>query len=171
MEIDRIRTSHDLADLLEEAAQVLRMLPAMPLASVRRSEGTGASDSKEQGGGHRRRLSETLQSLAEKLPQIDRLEAETELSSLPVYSIQQLAPLLGVRMPSKATKNEYIRLLLSQVFDAPAGQEVVRTFRGKDDLLARSKSVNVRRRIGEAPEGRDRSGDAGGPYFGLGERP
>ena len=124
-----IDTSHDLADLLEDAAKRLRMLP-----SVRFSDAQGrVADDRLSDRRGRRNYREAIRQdglalVAEELRESSRLDAEARLGSLTVGEIRQIAPSLGVRIPSKGTKSEYIQMLLTQVFDAPAGQELIRTF-------------------------------------------
>ena len=71
------------------------------------------------------------------------------MNSLTVPAIRQLASLLGIRIPSKAIKSESISMLLSQVFDVPAGQELIRTFHkrkvGVSDARSLAKSGQAER--------------------------
>lgn len=139
MTTEKIQTSHDLADLLEDAVQVLRMLPAMQLTDDQQPVRTRNAKQNRQGESDRKRMEEGLATVAKQLPELDRAEAETQLSSLTVDSIRKLAPILDIRIPSKATKDEYIKLLLSQLFDAPAGQELIRTFHKRNERRSSSK--------------------------------
>lgn len=128
MALDEMETSHELADALEVIARALRMLPAVRLddstedITGRRKRSIGQ---KSVGQAH---MPEELTLFAETLPELSRLEAEACLNSLTVSSIREIAPLLDIRIPSKGTKGQYIQLLLTQLFDAPAGQELIRTY-------------------------------------------
>ena len=161
MGTEEIKTSHDLADLLENAARGLRMLPAMQLGGAHIAVPTDSVGWSEQKDGGRKQVPERLTLLAEQLPELNRSEAETCLSSLTVNAIRQLAPLLDIRIPSKAAKNEYVKLLLTQLFDAPAGQELIRTFHKRYDRTSKSKPFVVSRGVRRVPGGKDRRSDGG----------
>ena len=141
MQLRGIKTSHDLADLLEDTARVLRMLPAMQLVDVRKpSSADSTAHFQNDRVGQERRLP-NVSALKEQLPALDRTAAETQLCSLTVDLIRQLASSLDVRIPSKATKPESIKLVLSQLFDAPAGQELIRTFHKRNDPASTTKPL------------------------------
>ena len=161
MRHDRIKTSHDLADLLEDAARALRMLPPLELSDAQRSIAADSFKDAKRKDIDRDLVQERLTLLADQLPDLSRSEAETHLASLTVESIRQLAPLVDVRMPSKATKHEYVQLLLTQLFDAPAGQEVIRTFHKRSGKTAMSKSPAASRGDRRVPGGEDRNNEAG----------
>ena len=162
MRRDKIRTSHDLADLLEDVAKGLRMLPPLDLSDAQQDLATDILKSRKRGDSDQEAVRERLTLLAEELPRLSRSDAETHLVSLTVDSIRQLAPMLDVRIPSKATKNEYVQMLLTQLFDAPAGQELIRTFHKRGSRTAeqtQSRGARVKRG-GEGPVrgvGRDHS--------------
>ena len=123
-----IKNSHDLADLLETTANALRLSPPLELDDMRRVGRTGTNRSTPRVDESVELERERMCKLAEKLPGFTRSEAENSLRSLTVKSIRQLAPLVDVRIPSKATKGEHIEMLLTHLFDAPAGQELISTF-------------------------------------------
>ena len=159
MRYDRIKTSHDLADLLEDAAKALRMLPPLTLSDARGSISTNSLKDAKHRDSDQEPVQERLKLLAEQLPELGRSDAETHLVSLTVESIRQLAPLLDVRIPSKATKSEYIQLLLTQLFDAPAGQELIRTFHKRGGKTAMPKPPVASRAVRRVPVGKDRKKD------------
>lgn len=133
METKDIKTSHDLADMLDQIVKVLRTVPEVKLAELQE---TNASDlaKKSQNNEIRRQDQERLSDIAKQLPSFHRERAETEITALTVPEIRQLATLLEIRMPSKMKKSESIDLLLSQVFDVPAGQELIRTFHKRNPV-------------------------------------
>ena len=71
---------------------------------------------------------QTSHELSRRFSSLERGDAEAELKNLKADAIRQLAAALGIRIPSKATKAEASSMLLAQVFDIPAGQELIRTF-------------------------------------------
>ena len=149
-----IRNSHDLADLLEKTAFALRALPPLELAEDERTgERNGRTRSQRV---RRQEVQERLNRFVDQLPGLSRTDAENELASLTVAAIRQLAPMLDVRIPSKATKSEYIRLLLIQLFDAPAGQELIRTFHKRNDRTSLMKSSAQSPPPKLVPTGKDR---------------
>ena len=159
MRDDRIRTSHDLADLLEDAARGLRMLPPLDLSDAQRGIATDILKGRKRGDSDQEAVRERLRLLAEKLPGLSRSDAENHLVSLTVGSIRQLAPMLDVRLPSKATKNEYVQMLLTQLFDAPAGQELIRTFHKRGSRAGMPKSLASSRGDRRMPGGKARHSD------------
>ena len=130
MKTDGIRTTHDLAEYLEEVAKGLRFLPEMALEDANRKRpakkviDTPVARQNTSAVKH-----EELKVLADQIRELTKDEAEARLFSLTVASIRQLAPLVGIRVPSKATKDEYVETLLLHLFDIPKGHEVIRTFR------------------------------------------
>ena len=158
MQPDRIRTSHDLADLLEDAARGLRMLPPLDLSDAQRGIATNILKARKRGDSDQE-ARERLTLLAEELPELSRSDAETHLVSLTVESIRRLAPMLDVRIPSKATKNEYVQMLLTQLFDAPAGQELIRTFHKRGGRTGMPKSSSGSRGGRHMPGGKARNSD------------
>lgn len=128
MAANNIRTSHDLAAALESAAQALRAFPELSLLEL--------SQTLAQTHPHKKvaeKLGKPLdissvEDLSTRFSSLERSEAEAELRNLTVDSMRQLATTLGIRMPSKITKSQAISMLLAQVFDIPAGQELLRTF-------------------------------------------
>ncbi len=141
MRNDGIKTSHDLAEILENAARALRMMPPIKMTedeALRDSRGIGK---KRRGKQAPKKLSDNeLIDLAGEISRVDRSSAENRLASQTISDIRQIADTLGIRTPSKATKSEYIRLLLMQLFDAPAGQELIRTFHERNQRNRSPKS-------------------------------
>ena len=128
MAVDNTRTSHDLANELEDMAKVLRALPELPLSQLGQTfaklkSSKPVCEKRDDG-----LVREQLEDLANKLPTLDKSEASSKLKPLTVESIRHLATMLGFRMPSKLNKSQAIDMLLEQVFDIPAGQELIRTF-------------------------------------------
>ncbi len=129
----RIRTSHELADTLEELAKALRMLPEFemhPENLTQPSRQPSAPDS-----GHK--VPSRMAELADTLHSLQRDDAEGELNALTLPALRQLSKLLQIRIPSRATKAETVRMLLEQVFDLPSGQELIRTFHTRNSGGAR----------------------------------
>ncbi|MFW6195095.1 MAG: hypothetical protein ACOC5M_01060, partial [Chloroflexota bacterium] len=73
-----------------------------------------------------------LKELKTRVLDSSKSEAEAVLRSLNRELIRRLASELNVRIGSKATKEEAVKELLWNVFDAPAGHDIVRN-RGKDN--------------------------------------
>ncbi len=138
MPLDRIKDSHELADLLDLAVHALRAQPPVALATEETLDerNSRASSGKVNG----RKMEQELNRLADRLPGFERTVAESELASMTVAAIRQLAPLLDIRLPSKAKKSEYIQILLGQLFDAPAGQELVRNFHKRNEKFLHKQS-------------------------------
>ena len=128
MATDNIRTSHDLANALEDAAKALRVLPELPLSQLGQTFAKLKSPRSVCGKSNEEFLQVQLEDLANTLPDLEKSEAASKLKPLTVESIRQLATMLGFRMPSKLNKSQSIDMLLEQVFDIPAGQELIRTF-------------------------------------------
>lgn len=134
METKDIKTSYDLADMLDHVVKVLRTVPEVKLTELQE---TKASDlaKKIQKDEARQQIQDRLSYLAKQLPSFQRERAETEITALTVPEIRQLATLFDIRMPSKMKKSESIDLFLSQMFDVPAGQELIRTFHKRNPVL------------------------------------
>ena len=126
MDTRDIKTSLDLADALENIATVLRAVPEFQITEHPQVSETLHAKKMPQKKAHHR-ISD-VEDLAKRLPDLSRDGAETEMKALTVPSIRLLASLLEIRIPSKMTKNETIDMLLSHVYDIPAGQELIRTF-------------------------------------------
>lgn len=128
MATNDIRTSHDLAEALEVAARALRDFPEMSLHelshALTRSQPHKAVVARDKKPSDEFQLAD----LSRRFSGLGRSEAEAELKNLKADAIRQLAASLGIRMPSKLTKAEATSMLLSQVFDIPAGHELLRTF-------------------------------------------
>ena len=122
------KTSHDLADELERAAKALRNLPAVPLSGERQNALLQRRNATKVADGDDIAQYQDLGGLAERLPAMDVATAEPEIRALAVNEARQLAKILGLRVASKATKDETVGLLLSQLYEVPAGQERLRTF-------------------------------------------
>lgn len=124
MDFSHIKTSRDLADLLESVAKVLRTIPEYDITEFHKSFDTNGP----QKGATSFKSEIPLDELAYRLPTLNREEAHLEIQSLTIASMRQLASHLQIRIPSKATKSETVSMLMSQIFDLPAGQERIRTF-------------------------------------------
>ena len=133
MKTDGIKTTHDLAEYLEEVAKGLRFLPEMALedANRKRPAKKVMDDGPVARQSNRTVKHEELKVLADQIRELTKDEAEARLLSLTVPAIRQLALLVDIRVPSKATKGEHIETLLLHLFDIPAGHEVIRTFRDR----------------------------------------
>lgn len=128
MATNDIRTSHDLADVLEDAAKALRRFPELSLSNLDQILAEATSVKQDLAEVKPTPAKFNLEELAKRLPTLERSDAESEVVNLTVDSIRQLSSLLGIRLPSKATKAQATSMLLAQVFDIPAGQELIRTF-------------------------------------------
>lgn len=133
MKTDEIRTTHDLAAYLEEVAKSLRFLPEMTLddANQRHPAKKAMDDDPVARQRNHTVEHEELKVLADQMRELTRDEAEARLLALTVPAIRQLALLVDIRVPSKATKGEHIETLLLHLFDIPTGHEVIRTFRSR----------------------------------------
>ena len=128
METESVRTTLDLAILLEHVARKLRAIPEMEISFVAdesKSETALDSDDAKSREARHRIVVDKLSTYIERL---DRQGAEAELANLSVSEIRELAALFHVRIPSKVRKSEAISMTLSQLVDMPAGQELLRTF-------------------------------------------
>ena len=150
-----IKTSHDLADLLEDAARGLRLLPPFELAGDQPTSPVDRAQETTRKNSDKKQIQERLAFFIKQLPELNRADAEAQLVSFTVDAIRQLAPLLDVRIPSKATKSEHIQLLLTHLFDAPAGHELIRTFHKRRDQSLDSKSSIASRGVRRPPSGKD----------------
>jgi hypothetical protein len=128
MNIENLDTTHDLADLLEGVAAVLRKMPATAVRDAQLKGFKGVIEAEPESENPRGNLSEQVSSLAAEMTDLDRAGAETRLASLTVSSIRDLSSIFQIRIPSKSTKRDAIDLVLSQLFDVPAGQELIRTY-------------------------------------------
>ena len=133
MKIDGIKTTHDLAAYLEEVAKSLKALPEIALDDANQKH--PAKKVMDDGPAARQRNlaaeHEELKVLAGQIRELTKDEAKTRLLSMTIPDIRQLALLVDIRVPSKATKGEHIETLLLHLFDIPAGHEVIRTFRNR----------------------------------------
>lgn len=138
-----VGTTHDLADYLEEAAKALRALPAIPLAQEKALDKATAEASSLCKSDTREYADASYTAFAEALPGLAREDAQNELQSLTVDGIRRTAASLGIRVPSKSRKSDAIDLVLAQMFDVPAGQELLRTFH-KRNLDNRNTPSRIR---------------------------
>ena len=128
MDYKDVKTSHDLADVLESVANLLRSIPEYELGKVRQN----FKDTDNQKNSEDPQIQITLTELASRLSEFGRENAETELKKLTLESMRYLATSLKIRIPSKASKADTINILLTQLFDIPAGQERIRTFHNRN---------------------------------------
>lgn len=128
MDTNNIKTSRDLADLLEYAVKMLRTLPEYELSEGYQQGKHSTIQKKSHGIAEASNTQMSLADLASKLPSLSRESAVSEIESLTLESMRQIASLLEIRIPSRATKSETLNTLLAQLFDIPAGQERIRTF-------------------------------------------
>lgn len=128
MDYKDVKTSHDLADVLESVANLLRSIPEYELGKVRQN----FKDTDNQKNSEDPQIQITLTELASRLSEFGRENAETELKKLTLESMRHLATSLKIRIPSKASKADTINILLTQLFDIPAGQERIRTFHNRN---------------------------------------
>lgn len=129
MTLPKIKTLHDIADYLEKMAVLIRSLPDVPLSNLNTYESISTTSTKKPKSQAATGLAEgDLQELADSLTDISREGAQEELDGLNLSSLRALSSLLGIRVPSRASKAETVSTLLWQLFDSPAGQERIRTF-------------------------------------------
>ena len=128
MDYKDVKTSHDLADVLESVANLLRSIPEYELGKVRQN----FKDTDNQKNSEDPQIQITLTELASRLSEFGRENAETELKKLTLESMRHLATSLKIRIPSKTSKADTINILLTQLFDIPAGQERIRTFHNRN---------------------------------------
>ena len=79
MRPDEIETTHDLADLLEQAARTLRSNPSFELSESKSGKGHPIRSSKRRGGREPVDESALVKELAEQIPDLMREEAELRL--------------------------------------------------------------------------------------------
>ena len=137
MKEDQIRTSYDLADYLEATARALRILPCVELSEVRASSVRRTGNRQQRKDRQTNELDSNLASFATRLTEISKEAARDRLSELSIDSIRQLASVFEIRVPSKGTKAEFVDLLIAQLFDAPSGQELIRTFHKRHGFSSR----------------------------------
>ena len=131
MNMQDFRTTHDLADYLEDIAKGLRFLPPVLLEDARiqdpprRVKATPAMRQTPS------TPPEELKVLADEIRGLTRDEAENHLLSLSVASIREVGRLVGIRLHSKAPKDEHVERLLLHLFDMPRGAEVIRNLGDK----------------------------------------
>jgi type II secretory pathway component PulK len=128
METKNIKTSHDMAVALEGFAKILRAYPEFRLPEFEQSLDESNAQTSGRKTADKNRIQFRLEDLANRFPNLEKSTAQAEIETLTVDSIRQLSVLLGIRMPSKLKKSQAIEMLLEQVFDIPAGQELLRTF-------------------------------------------
>lgn len=116
--------SHELGEIL--SALTLALRKHQMRESGRRIGGEKDLGSESTEG--ERQCSVALLGLANRMPSLERSTAEMELAGLTVSDIRKLAGILHIRVPSKIKKIEAVNMLLEQVFDLPAGQQLIRTF-------------------------------------------
>ena len=131
---EMVKTSRHKTNLLEEMVELLRTPPELPLSDVDlKSETPNNRMEIRKNAGHRQGQ-RPLSDLASRLSTLGKENAEAEIQSLTLEAIRQLASHLDIRIPSRATKLETIKMLLEQVFDVPAGHERIRTFHERNVL-------------------------------------
>ena len=128
MDINNIKTSRDLADLLEDVVKLLRTLPELPLKDTGLELETLNHQMENQNNTGHKQNHAPSSDLVSRLPDLGRDNAKEEIQSLTLDAIRQLATSLEIRIPSRATKSETVQMLLEQVFDMPAGHDRIRTF-------------------------------------------
>ena len=123
----RKKTTHDLADQLEAIARQLRdsMAIELPLGEA---SGDLSNSSKAPRESKSASNPSKLSQMASQLPDMNIEEAEPQLRSLPVTDLRALAQISGIRVASRATKDDTIDALIAFLYKAPAGQELIRTF-------------------------------------------
>ena len=122
--IEGLETAGEVASVLEAIAKKLRSLPAKGLSG----NSPGSSERTPKRKARTKGPLVDIPSLSREVPQMSREAAEATLGSLTVLSLRELASLLNIRAPSRATKLELVQLLLSQLFDIPEGQQLISTF-------------------------------------------
>jgi hypothetical protein len=125
---DNIKTSRDVANLLEEVVELLRTIPELPLSDIGRNPEPPNEPTRNRKNSNHKQGQRPLSDLASRLPALGRENAKAEIQSLTIKAMRELAASLEIRIPSRATKSETVNILMAQVFDVPAGHERIRTF-------------------------------------------
>ena len=121
-------TTHGLAEMLESVALRLRSLPdqALPAeepATTKPSKKRVHSARSNNGGS-----AQNLEAVAQAIQEMSRQDAEENLAALKVAEIRQVGAILGVRIGSKAPKQEAVRTLTWHLFDSKSGHELISTY-------------------------------------------
>ena len=125
---ESIRTTLDLAKMLEKIAAALRAMPEIEISGVAEHRRRATKLDNEIAKKRETRQRTVMESLSAHIERLDREGAEAELATLSIPEIRELASLFHVRIPSKVRKSEAISITLSQLVDMPADQELLRTF-------------------------------------------
>lgn len=125
---------HELGELLSAFALALRKHQMQDL-DRRVGEEKAASIERAE---DERQCVVALSGLADRLPNLERSMAEAELANLTVSNVRKLAGMLQIRIPSKIKKDEAVNMLLEQVFDLPARQQLIRTFHKRNSQFNHS---------------------------------
>ena len=126
--------SHELGKLLSAVALALRKHQMQDLGCGIGEEKAASIERAED----ERQCVVALSGLAGRLPSLERSMAEAELANLTVSNIRKLAGMLQIRIPSKIKKDEAVNMLLAQVFDLPAGQQLIRNFHKRNSQFNHS---------------------------------
>ncbi|MFB3786687.1 MAG: hypothetical protein ACE15F_09975 [bacterium] len=110
------RTTHTLAELLEEVTQALRQMPDIPLSELKTKEKP------------KKKPEVDLSHLIAHFPQFTREEAETRLKALKQKELIELCKGLQVTVGSRKTKALMIKQILWDAFDSKIELERIRTY-------------------------------------------
>ncbi len=110
------RTTHELAQLLEETAQALRQMPDMLLSGILTQRA------------RKKKPMADIAELVSMLPQLSKEEATRRLNELGQGQLVQLCKEMKVNVGSKRTKPSLVQQVLWQLFDAGDELERIRNF-------------------------------------------
>lgn len=114
-----VRTTHSLAELLEEVTQALRLMPDIPLTELKVKEKP------------KKKPEVDISQLIAQFPQFSREEAETKLKVLKQKELVELCKGLLVTVGSRKTKALMIKQILWDIFDSQSELERIRTYEEK----------------------------------------
>lgn len=113
------RTTHQLAELLEEIVEALRQMPDIPLSEIQPSRSSKTKPTVD------------IAELASVLPQLNKDEAAARLDQLGQKQLVQLCRHMKVNVGSKRTKSNLVHQILWQLFEAKNELERIRTYEEK----------------------------------------
>ena len=109
------RTTHSLAELLEEVTQALRLMPDIPLTELKAKEKP------------KKKPEVDISQLIAQFSHYSREEAETKLKGLKQKELLELCKGLQVSVGSRKTKAQMVTQILWDVFDSKNQLERIRT--------------------------------------------
>ncbi|MEM0348937.1 MAG: hypothetical protein QXD24_01960 [Candidatus Caldarchaeum sp.] len=125
------KSLHELAKYLVETGEFMLSLPDVSLDSLKTHQinyGINAqTQSKQQKSKQdNQKTAQNIQELAARLKQIEREEAEKQLSSLKYTELKEVAKYYNLPIGKRKNKKELIRRILWQLFDFKRGHQIIR---------------------------------------------